>query len=385
MSVPRLKSLTCLGGPDRLIVSHDPRWQVELSDPDGQVRALLELLSEGSRDAGGLHREMAARWPEVTRADVDDALRMFDELGWLENAVARNRLDAQRRERYFSNLAFFDMFSSLDRSREDIQATLLAAHVVVLGTGGLGSSVVQNLAGLGIGQLTLLDADTVAMRNLVRQFTYDESRVGLSKVTEVAAWVRGFNSGVQVRAVHERVTGPNTVRPLLAGADLLISAIDQPIEVDLWVNEACVESGVPFIRGGLVYSRGLYWSVDPGRSACRQCLAAFRATPAGGADPERDAWPRILEAQPVNRGIGPVATIIGGLMAMEAVRYLSGIVPPVSAGTYQLVDFAADCGITADPWPADPDCPICRRAPSRVGGLAGRHVPASPRELAVAR
>lgn len=366
MIVPRLKPVTCLAGPDRLLVSHDPRRQVEFDDSLGQVRALLLLLREGTRDPEALRRELAVRWPDVTRADVDDALNLLDGLGWLEDAAAPGQLLERQRERYFSNLAFFDLFSSLDISSEDVQAKLLRSHVVVLGTGGLGSSVVQNLAGLGVGALTLLDADTVALRNLARQFTYDESRIGASKVAEVASWVRAFNSGIRVQAVDRRVTGPDTVRPLLAGADLLIAAIDQPIEVDLWVNEACVEQGVPFIRGGLVYTRGLYWSVDPGRSACRQCLATFRSTPAGGADPEIDGWPRLLSTEPVNRGIGPVATIIGGLMAMEALRYLTGIVAPVSAGTYQLVDFAADCSVSADPWPADPDCPVCARAPQRA-------------------
>jgi hypothetical protein len=51
---------------------------------------------------------------------------------------------------------------------------------------------------------------------------------------------------------------------------------------------------------------------------------------------------------------------------MEAVRYLTGLTPPVAAGTYQLVDFSGACAISDDPWPADPDCPLCAAARARV-------------------
>ena len=159
-----------------------------------------------------------------------------------------------------------------------LQRELLDARVVVLGAGGLGSSVIQNLAGLGVSELTILDFDTVELQNFARQFVYTEEQLGQPKAEQVAAWLRRFDPGIDVQAVNGRVTGPDDVRVLLPGADLVISAIDDPDEVDLWVNEACVGEGIPFIRGGLSYTQGLYWSVDPGRSACRQCLESYRAT-----------------------------------------------------------------------------------------------------------
>jgi hypothetical protein len=54
---------------------------------------------------------------------------------------------------------------------------------------------------------------------------------------------------------------------------------------------------------------------------------------------------------------------------MEALRYLTGIVAPVSAGTYQLVDFSGDCSISADSWPRDPACTVCAAAPRHRGGV----------------
>lgn len=363
MVTPRLKSINVLADAGTLLLSRDPRSRVELEDRDGQTRALLVLLAEGTRTPPELRAALAERWPSVALSEIHDALDVLDRLGWLEDATADGHLTARQRKRHFSNLAFFDAFTTLERSREEIQRELLGARVVVLGAGGLGSSVVQNLAGLGVSQLTILDFDTIELPNFARQFVYTEADIGRPKADRMAAWLRRYDPCIDVRAVNARVTGPDDVRALLPGADLLISAIDDPPEVDLWVNEACVGEGVPFIRGGLAYTQGLYWSVDPGQSACRQCLEAHRAALVQDIDLPLLTWERVLRTERVNRGIGPVAQLLGAVVAMEALRYLTRIVPPVAAGTYQLVDFAGSCSTSVDPWPQDPDCEVCASAP----------------------
>jgi len=365
---PRLKQINCVADGESLLLSLDPRTRIELADPTGMIRELLVRLREGVRTRVELFGALAEQWPELEQADVDEALAFLDDLGWLENAAAPRRLTPYQRERYFSNLAFFDAFTTLERDREEIQCRLIEGHVVVLGAGGLGSSVIQNLVGLGVGKLSLLDFDTVDLQNFARQFTYTEAQRGLPKVEQVAKWVRAFDSNVEVTAVNARVDGPDDVRALLPGADLVVSAFDNPDEVDRWVNSACVGAGVPFIRGGLAYMQGLYWSVDPGRSACRECLELYRAGLGKDVDLPLVTWERVLRSERVNRGIGPVAQLLGSLVAMEALRYLTGIVEPVSAGTYQLVDFSGDCSTSTDAWPKDPGCTVCAQAPRRRDG-----------------
>jgi molybdopterin-synthase adenylyltransferase len=362
MVTPRLKPINCLADQGSLLLSRDPRSRVELADPDGQTRALLTLLAEGNRTESELQTVLAERWPDVELQEIRDALAVLDRLGWLEDAAAPGRLDDHQRQRYLSNLAFFDAFTTLERGREEIQQELLDARVVVLGTGGLGSSVIQNLVGLGVSKLTILDYDTVELQNFARQFVYTEEQLGRPKVEQVAAWLRAFDASADVRAINARVLGPDDVRRLLPGADLVISAIDDPDEVDLWVNEACVGAGIPLIRGGLSYTQGLYWSVDPGRSACRQCLEAYRATLAQDIDLPLVTWERVMRTQRVNRGIGPVAQLLGSVVAMEALRYLTGITAPVAAGAYQLIDFAGACSTSVEPWPQDPSCDVCATA-----------------------
>ena len=373
MVIPRLKPINCVAGDGTLLLGLDPRTRLEVADPDGHVRALLLLLREGTRTPAQLFADLAQSRPGVSPADVDDALELLDGLGWLENAAAPSCLSDYERERYFSNLAFFDAFTTLHLDREEIQRRLIASHVVVLGAGGLGSSVIQNLSGLGVARMTLLDQDTVELRNFARQFTYAEEHLGEPKAERVGAWLRAFDSHAAVAALHARIDGPHDVAALLDDADLVVAAIDDPADIDLWINEACVAAGVPFIRGGLAYMQGLYWSVDPGASACKQCLELHRARHALGADRRVVSGERVLASERVNRGIGPVAQLLGALVAMEALRYLTAIAAPVSAGTYQLVDFSGDCSTSSDPWPQDPDCEVCATAPgARSGSFAVR-------------
>ncbi|ASR56048.1 ThiF family adenylyltransferase [Cellulomonas sp. PSBB021] len=374
--LPRLKSLNCLAGDGELIVSLDPRVRTRVADPDGQVLALLTLLRDGTRDVPALAAALRERHPAVTPADVAAAVAQLDRLGWLEDAAAPQTSDAHDRERYFSNLAFFDAFTTLSVPREQPQSRLRDAHVLVLGAGGLGSSVLMNLAGLGVGAVTVVDQDRVELRNFARQFTYTEAEVGQPKAERVAAWLRAFDPTLRVEAFRRRVESPDDVTALLRGSalsalpSLVVSAIDEPDEVDRWVNEACVAAGVPFIRGGLAYTQGLYWSVDPGVSACRECLERHRARLADGIDREVVERPRVLEQDRVNRAIGPVTSVLGGLVSLEAMRFLTGLTAPVSLGRYQLVDFAGDGGTTSDAWPADPDCPVCATAPARAAARA---------------
>lgn len=369
--VPRLKSLNCLSGEGQLLVSFDPKVRVRLADPDGRVLALLQLLREGTRDVEALVEDLRAGWASTTAAEVTDALASLDRLGWLENPEPASSFGEIDESRYASNLAFFDAFSSLSRSGRDVQARLRKAHVLVLGAGGLGSAVLMNLAGLGVGTLTVVDQDVIELRNFARQFTYLPTEIGQPKAERVAAWLRAFDPALTVHSSRQRIQAPEQVTDLLhqdtAGdlVDFVVSAIDEPDDIDRWVNQACVTAGVPFVRGGLAHTQGLYWSVDPGRSPCRECLERHRARLAHGMDRETVSWPRVIRQDRVNRAIGPVAGLLGAMLAMEAMRYLTDLTPPVAAGRYQLIDFASDCGTSSDPWVADPDCPICAAAPTR--------------------
>lgn len=354
---PRLKLYPRRVEDGCITLFREPGVEFKLDDADG-VAALLDELT-GERSPDELAADLSKRFPQITTDDFIAAIAALDDAGLLEDADATTRLSAWEQERYFSNLAFFATFADLARSRFALQERLCDSRVVLLGVGGLGSSLLYNLAGMGVGHVTALDCDRVELKNFARQFLYTEADIGLPKLERAVARAKAFNSAMEIAPVERRVRGPEDVVDLLDGVDLVLSAIDQPLpDVHRWVNEACVSARVPYVSGGMFVARGSYYSVDPGRSGCLVCCDR-----AGAERP-----PRALEQ--VNRGLGPVATVLGGFVSLEAARYLTGFAPPIAAGRVWFIDFATSRLELAFSFERDPNCPVCGQlepAPPRPG------------------
>ena len=344
----------------------EPESQIVLEDPKGCVEALLGLLREGTRDEDGIVAALADLPDPPDATEVRAAIEALDELRVLEDAATPDVLSESQAERYFSNLAFFNTFASLSRPAATYQRALLDTHVLFLGAGGLCSTVIQALAGAGIGQMTLLDSDRVEVRNFARQYLYTESDIGRPKVDRAAAWVRAFDSRINVRAVRRWISGPADLQDLLPEVDFVVHGIDQPNQIDDWVNEACVTAGVPFVRGGMLVRHAVYWSVDPGRSSCLACQKheSSVADEPGGVPVDM-----LTRLQRVNRGIGPIASMAGSMVALEALRYLTGFAAPLAAGKRRFADITTGAEVVRT-WQRWPDCPVCRTVVPRQPALA---------------
>lgn len=81
------------------------------------------------------------------------------------------------------------------------QVALSNAHVMVIGAGGMGSPIIQYLAGAGVGTLTIVDHDAVALHNLPRQILFREADVGKAKAEAAARWCLDLNSQGRFRAL----------------------------------------------------------------------------------------------------------------------------------------------------------------------------------------
>ena len=354
---PALKAITVHRGEGEVVLWPRALRRMYLQDSDGSLAVLLDLLAQG-HSRHELLGALTERGFDVTEAQLTDVLSALDDVGVLVDADGDEDLDELTRERHQSNLRFYDLFASLDRTSASMHLAAQRSRVLLLGAGGIGAGVLQSLVGLGVGQVTIVDQDLVETKNLARQFVYGLAAVGRPKVHAARDWATAYSTGTSVIPIHERVTDVATVRKLGADADIVVCAIDSPEDIRLIVNEACFDLEIPFVAGGLNYSTLSYWSVEPGCSPCWQCLALHRSA-------EAATLPDVIRQDPfvappsVNRATGPMAQLMCGLMSMEVMRYLTRSDPPIAAATYRVIEIADHLAMTSAAWERHPECPMC--------------------------
>jgi molybdopterin-synthase adenylyltransferase len=231
------------------------------------------------------------------------------------------------------------------------QLRLRSTSVAVVGAGGLGSPAVLYLTAAGVGRLTIIDDDTVALDNLQRQVLHDSSAVGEPNAQSARRRATALNPEVSVRTVEQRLDAGNAAG-LLAGHDVVLDGSDN-FSTKFAVNDACVRLGICAVIGGVIRFEGQVVVVPPG-APCYRCLF--------GAEPDAGLVPTCRAAGV----LGAVAGMVGCLQASEALRHLLG------AGDEQggrvLVLDALRPRLRAVPFPRDPHCRACEEA----GVVTGR-------------
>ena len=229
------------------------------------------------------------------------------------------------------------------------QKKLLAARVLVIGAGGLGSPAAMYLAAAGVGTIGIVDDDVVDLSNLQRQIIHGTGNVGMPKVESAAETVTSINPDVTVKPYHIRVSAGN-IAELIAGYDVIVDAVDN-FSTKFLINDACVLAGKPYIYGGALRFEGQLMTYVPGRGPCYRCI--FRDMPAAGEVPS------CKEAGV----LGAVVGVIGSMQAVEAVKLILGVGKPLTARLMTFDALAMTC--RAVPLPErEPDCPVCGEHPT---------------------
>lgn len=145
---------------------------------------------------------------------------------------------------------YFDRFSGVARLYgAGAMDRLRAAHVAVVGIGGVGAWSVEALARSGVGRLTLIDLDEVCVTNVNRQPHALDGTIGLPKVEAMAARVRLISPHCEVAAVPEFFTAATAERLLAPGYDVIVDAIDNVTHKALLVA-LCVRKKIPLVVSG---------------------------------------------------------------------------------------------------------------------------------------
>ena len=190
------------------------------------------------------------------------------------------------------------------------QRKLKDASVLVIGAGGLGSPALLYLAASGVGRIGVIDPDLVENSNLQRQVIHRDDRIGMPKVHSAVMAMKALNPFLDLRAYARRLEDETAA--LIGEYDLILDGTDN-FDTRYLVNRLAVAAGKPLIAAAITQWEGQISLYDPAHGGpCYECV--FPVRPAPGM------VPTCAEA-----GVAaPLPGVSGTMMAMEAVKYLTG-------------------------------------------------------------
>ncbi|MDD3593197.1 MAG: HesA/MoeB/ThiF family protein [Candidatus Gastranaerophilales bacterium] len=186
------------------------------------------------------------------------------------------------------------------------QTKLLSAKVLICGAGGLGSTVIANLAAAGVGTIGIVDNDILELSNLNRQYIHKFANIGQAKINSAKNWIQEFNPDINIKTYNVRLD-ENNYQSIAGEYDLIIDCFDS-FESKFLLNNIALKMNKSLIAGGVTEFRGQVTTVLPHKSACLRCLLP-------DADPE---------AYVVKGVISPTVSMIASVESMEAVKLILG-------------------------------------------------------------
>lgn len=242
----------------------------------------------------------------------------------------------------------------LDELGIEGQEKLLAARVLIVGAGGLGSPVALYLASAGIGHIILADDDTVEISNLQRQIMHTTSRLGQLKAESGCEAMHALNPDITLEALAKRLDA-QALGDLVATVDLVLDCTDN-FDTRHAINQACVAFSKPLVSGAAIRFDGQITVFDRRQedAPCYSCL--FPATGEG----------EMLTC--ASTGVfSPLVGIIGSMQAAEAIKLLAGIGRSLN-GRLLLLD-ALDMQWHSVRVHRDPACQVCGHGKSSQGKI----------------
>lgn len=207
---------------------------------------------------------------------------------------------------------------------EAAQLSLHAAKVLVFGAGGLATTAVPYLAAAGVGKITIVDGDKIALSNLHRQILFEYQQIGEYKTDCMARFCTNRGAGEYV-SVHRYLEGDELLAAVRAH-HLILDCSDNR-ELAYQLNDAALIAAKPVIFANATAMSGQLFTLQPDNDLpCWRCVWSESMPPGGNC-----------ETQGV---IGPVPAIVGAWQALEAIKLITHFSPALKGQLLQY-DFAA--------------------------------------------
>lgn len=224
----------------------------------------------------------------------------------------------------------------------DGQEQLKGSRALIVGLGGLGCAAAQYLAAAGVGHLTLLDFDTVALSNLQRQTLHQDINIGQPKVLSARDALAAINPHIQIDTLANLLT-EQQLHQQITHHDIVVDCTDN-VDIRQQLNRGCYAQKVPLVSGAAIRMEGQInvFTWQPG-TPCYRCLSRLFG----------DSTLSCVEAGVM----APLVGVIGSLQAMETIKVLTHFGTP-PAGKIVMYD-AMTCQFREMKLMRNPQCDVC--------------------------
>ncbi|MDI9407847.1 MAG: HesA/MoeB/ThiF family protein [Candidatus Pacebacteria bacterium] len=225
-------------------------------------------------------------------------------------------------------------------------AMLRASKILVVGAGGLGAPVLLYLAAAGIGSITVIDDDRIAVSNLQRQIIFDHDTIGQPKVEAARQRLVALNPTVEINSIASVLRQDNAAE-LIRAADLVVDGSDN-FACRYLVNRVCFELGKVLVSAAVTGFAGQLTVIaaDGDNRPCYNCLF-----------PESDSTTDPFANCEGLGVLGPAAGVMGSLQAVEVIKSIVGIGDSMVGRL--LVYESLSASLQEFAYDRDPHCTVC--------------------------
>jgi len=189
------------------------------------------------------------------------------------------------------------------------QIRLLRSKVFIAGAGGLGGTVTELLARIGVGNIIVVDGDSFEDSNINRHLLCHERNLKQNKSQAAAERVKQISSGIEVTSLSRPVTEENGAQ-LIKGADVVVDALGE-IAPRFILEEAARKERIPFVHGAIAGFYGQVTTILPEDEGLIRIYGSRERAPGFGSEKELGTPPT-------------TASIVASFQAQEVIKILLG-------------------------------------------------------------
>lgn len=217
------------------------------------------------------------------------------------------------------------------------QKKIKSSKVFIAGGSGPVIAAAGNLVAAGVGHLRLVDPERVSLHDLSNQLIYREKDLKKPRVLALQQRLQEANPFTFVEGLERNLTN-NNVCKITKGYDLLLADLNA-LPFALTLNRAALKNQTPLLLGWIKDNRGYVTTLTPGRGLCLECTHL------------RDL------AGPARTQLTLLNSVVGGLLAMEALRLLGGLGPALRERLFGYDGELSHC--LEESLGRKPACPVC--------------------------